>query len=203
MKNGDDGQIYRMSRKSLNHYHLFNYCNLCQSFYVLHSASVRSCNCLCSYKDVISWLFAAFSDLIARPMTYANLNHTILFPSLMQPKTNFKVKRPYEHESAFLSHATYVGLNGKCRHAGAHFLSACLGFYFFHPSFYAHTLFRLILHQPAASTPTPRSTTHPSHLSTSSLKSWPLMSLLFPHPEWVFIISPPLPELQLLYTFTT
>lgn len=36
MQNGDDRQIHLMSHKSLNHYHLFNYCNLWQSFYLLH-----------------------------------------------------------------------------------------------------------------------------------------------------------------------
>lgn len=75
----------------------------------------------------------------------------------MEPKADFKVKLPYEHKRVLLSHATHAGLSGKKRYAGAPFLSTYLSFYFFHLLFYAHTLFRLILHQPAAS---PHSTTH-------------------------------------------
>lgn len=157
MQNGDDRQIHLMSHKSLNHYHLFNYCNLWQSFYLLHL--LPSDHVIVSVRTKTSFLGSLLLYLIwlqglwLMQISIAHFCFLLWRNPRQISKSNFHMST---NARSFLTQPTpgSMGNNGM---AGAPFLSTRLSFYFFHPSFYAHTLFGLILHQPAASL---HSTTH-------------------------------------------
>lgn len=192
MKKGGDRQIHLMSHKSLlNHYHLFNYCNFCLQHLLLSDLVIVSVGIkplfLGSLLCYLIWLHGlCLMQISIYFIFFFWWNQRQISKSNAHMSTNVS-----------LSHARI----GMLEHPfSSPRLSFSFCFSFFHPSFYAHTLFRLIRHQPAGPPSAPPPTTSSVHVRS---KTWPLMSLLFQHPEWAFIISPPLPELRLLYTFTT
>lgn len=199
MQNGNDRQIHLMSHKSLNHYHLFNYCNLWQSFYLLHL--LPSDHVIVSVRTKTSFLGSLLLYLIwlqglwLMQISIAHFCFLFWWNPRQISKSNFHMST---NACSFLTQPMpgSMGNNGMLEHPFSPPASVSI-FFTLH---FMLTRYFVWFSTSRLPPPTPPPTASSVHVLS---KTWPLMSLLFPHPEWAFIISPPLPELQLLYTFTT